>query len=260
MRLLPLGIKGLPTGKSLLKRLGRSVLNWLVPPSCISCGEDIASQGGILCGACFAGLRFVHAPFCDACALPITYDDVAERGYLCLECEFHPPLWHRGRAAFLYEGQARRLIMGLKYGDRTEHAAILARFMAQAGQDILKPDALLVPVPVHRWRLWQRGYNQAALMAKILSRNTGVACCLDGLYRRSRTAALAGLSRQGRRKQVAGTIDIQPRHGDTLRGKSVILVDDILTTGATAEACAKALLENGCVSVDILVGARVTLS
>lgn len=236
------------------------MLDWLVPPSCMSCGEEIAPQGGVLCGACFAGLRFVHQPFCDVCALPITQEDVAERGLLCPECEIHPPLWHKGRSAFLYEGQARRLIMGLKYGDRTEHAAVLARFMAQAGKDILRPGVILVPVPVHRWRLWKRGYNQAALMARVLSRDTGVECCLNGLYRWSRTAALAGLSRQGRRQQVADTIRIQPRHSDFLRGKAVVLVDDILTTGATAEACAKALLENGCVSVDILVGARVTLS
>lgn len=185
---------------------------------------------------------------------------MAERGALCPECERRPPLWRRGRAAFLYAGQARKLIMGLKYGGRTEHASALARFMAQAGDVLLEPDVVLVPVPVHRWRLWGRGYNQAALMAKALSRRQGLTCYPDALRRRFRTASLAGLSRQGRQRQMAGAIMLQDRYCDVLRGRSVLLVDDILTTGATAEECAKALLENGCVSVDILVAARVTLS
>ena len=240
--------------------LGRNVLDWLIPPSCLSCGEEVAPDGGHVCAACFAGFRFIHVPFCDACALPITQDEMAERGALCANCERRPPLWRRGRAAFLYGGSARRLIMGLKYGDRTEHASALARFMAQAGDDLLDQEALLVPVPVHRWRLWNRGYNQAALMAKALSRQRGLACQPDLLRRRFRTASLAGLSRQGRQKQMAGAIMVRDRYRDGLRGRRIILVDDILTTGATAEACAKALLEHGCVSVDILVAARVTLS
>ncbi|MCX5615885.1 ComF family protein [Bombella sp. TMW 2.2559] len=242
------------------KKIGRNVLDWLIPPSCICCGDEIAPDGGHVCGPCFAGFHFVHFPFCDACALPITQEEMAERGALCSDCERRPPPWHRGRAAFLYGGPVRRLIMGLKYGGRTEQASALARFMAQAGDDLLKPDAVLVPVPVHRWRLWGRGYNQAALMAKVLSRRKHLVCYPDALRRGFRTTSLAGLSRQGRRRQMAGAIVVQDRYREMLRGRPVILVDDILTTGATAEACAKALLENGCVSVDILVAARVTLS
>ncbi|MBE1723425.1 MULTISPECIES: ComF family protein [Acetobacteraceae] len=242
------------------KWLGRNVLDWLIPPNCVSCGEEVASGGGFLCGRCFAGLRFVHSPFCDACALPITQEEMAERGMLCADCERSPPPWHRARAAFLYEGQARSLVMGLKYGSRTEHAAALAHFMARAGGDLIGPDVVLVPVPVHRGRLWQRGYNQAALMAMALARREGLACYPDALQRRFRTASLAGLSRQGRRRQMAGAVTLRPRYWSLLRGRRVVLVDDILTTGATAEVCVKALLEHGCLSVDILVAARVTLA
>lgn len=243
------------------KRLGWNVLDWLIPPSCVSCGTEIAASGGVLCGDCFAGLRFIHAPFCDACAIPITQEEMAERGALCAECEIRPPAWYRGRAAFLYERQARTLLMGLKYGGRTERAAALASFMSQAGDDLLVSDGrVLIPVPVHRGRLWQRGYNQAALIANHLARRRGLTCYPDALHRQFRTAALAGRSRHGRYQQMAGAITVRPRYRDLLRGRSVVVVDDILTTGATAEACAKALLEHECISVDILVTARVTLT
>ncbi|MCX5614279.1 ComF family protein [Bombella saccharophila] len=241
------------------RQCGRNVLDWLLPPSCLSCGCEIAPGSAGVCGACFNALRFVHPPFCDVCALPLTQDEVAERGWLCETCEIRPPLWRKGRSAFLYEGQARQLIMGLKYGSKTEHAATLARFMTTAGADILKPDTVLVPVPVHRWRLWTRGYNQAALISRVIARKQGLAHCPNGLKRQFRTEALAHLSRHGRHHQLAGAMTVNPRHSEFLQGRSVILVDDILTTGATLGSCAKALLEIGCVSVDILVAARVTL-
>lgn len=242
-----------------LVHLSRHFLYFIIPAGCASCGEEIAEGGGRLCARCYAGLRFVNAPFCDACAVPFASTEHSEADGLCLECRQTGPLWQKGRAAFVYEEQARQLVLGLKYGGRTEYADILAWFMVQAGKDILRDDVVLVPVPIHRSRLWRRGYNQAALLVNVLSRLTGRECYPNALRRKRSTHPLARLTRGGRRKQVHDVMVLNSRYREKLQGRHVVLVDDILTTGATAEACTKVLLENNCISVDILVAARVTL-
>ena len=168
-----------------------------------------------------------------------------------------PPPWGEGRAALRYDDQARRLIMPFKYGDRTELARALASMMARAGGALLDRADLLVPVPLHRWRLLGRRYNQAALLARALAGMSGRPAVLDGLLRVRRTVPLLALSRARRRAALSGAIVANPARLPILRDARVLLIDDVLTSGATAEACTRALLAAGAGGVDVLAAARV---
>ncbi|GBR30814.1 competence protein F [Acetobacter orleanensis NRIC 0473] len=166
-------------------------------------------------------------------------------------------MWAHARAAFLYDQAGRDLILHLKYADRLENARFLANRMVQAGRDILAPDVVLVPVPVHRWRLLGRRYNQAAILAGAVARRVGVGCVPDALVRRKATSRLASFSPQERKAEMVNAITLHPRRARLITGRSVVLVDDVLTTGATASVCTQVLLEAGAASVSLLVAGRV---
>ena len=220
-----------------------------LPPRCAGCGIPVAEDHHF-CAACWSGLRFLGPPWCAACHRPFAYD--RGPGTCCAACLADPPIHAGVRAAVAYGDTARILALRLKYGRRIAVAQTMARQMAR-----LMPDgaALLVPVPLHRWRLWSRGYNQAALIADALAKRTPVPVDRQVLVRRRATRSMRLMSRRRRAETVAGAFAvIDPAR---VKGRAVVLVDDVYTTGATANACAKALLKAGAGSVSILVWARV---
>ncbi len=229
----------------------RAIVGLALPPRCAGCGIPVADDHRF-CATCWGGLRFLGPPWCAACNAPFAFDRGA--GAVCGGCLADPPRHAGVRAAVAYGPVARALALRLKYGGRIAVAETMARQMRR-----LMPEgaALLVPVPLHRWRIWTRGFNQAALIADALARTTGVPHGRDVLIRTRRTAPLRGLGGRQRAKMVAGAFAVADGRRATLRGKAVVLVDDVHTSGATANACTRALLKAGAASVTILCWARV---
>jgi ComF family protein len=232
---------------SLLHRMVSLVL----PPRCPGCGEPVAADHRF-CAACWSSLRFLTPPWCAACHLPFAFDRGGETR--CATCLAQPPRHAGVRAAVAYGDIAGALAVRLKHGGRIGLAMTAARAMAR-----LMPAeaALMVPVPLHRGRLWRRGFNQAALIADALHRLTGVPRNHRLLVRRRATRLLRGLGRRARARAVAGVFTVPPGARAAVRGRAVVLVDDVYTTGATAAACTRALLAAGAASVTILCWARV---
>jgi ComF family protein len=244
-----------------LRRLGGAVLDTLLPPRCLACSTVVPTQG-TLCSDCFRGIALIGAPLCHRCGVPFIHagQGVAEHmgGPLhCPRCATRPPEYGQARAAYLYDKGSRRLLMPLKYGDRTELAGPIARQMAHAGQGLLARADLLAPVPLHRWRLLSRRYNQAGLLARKLSRLSGVACAPDLLRRHRATQPLVGLGALERAVLLEDAFSLPHAAAARVRGKRVLLVDDVLTSGATVTACARLLLAAGAAGVDVLAAARV---
>ncbi len=212
---------------------------------------------GKLCPACFRATRFITAPCCAVCGVPFDAEPQGGVDCLCPACEAVRPDYDRARAALRYDAGARRLILPLKHGDRVEIATALAPMMARAGAMLLRSADLLVPVPLHRWRLFRRRYNQAALLAQALARISGRPVLPDALIRTRPTAALGGKGSGDRQAEVAGAFAVRPRRAERILGPWVLLVDDVMTSGATASACARALKMAGAAAVDVLAAARV---
>ena len=220
------------------------------------CGASVEAPAQ-LCSDCFRRTGFITEPFCLRCGVPFAAAAQGGRESLCPHCSLAPPLFDRGRAALRYDTQGRRLILPFKHADRTELAATIAPHMARAGAVLLRDADLLVPVPLHRLRLFQRKYNQAALLARALARIAGRPALLDGLVRLRATASLGTRSASERAAEVADAFIVRPRRVDRVRGRRMLLIDDVMTSGATANACAAALLAAGAAAVDVLVAARV---
>jgi len=227
----------------------RHVTALVLPPRCPGCGALVEDEHRF-CAACWGSLRFLGRPCCAGCGLPFAYG--RGDGARCIDCLTSPPL-HRGlQAAVAYGDVARTLALRLKYAGKAGFAETMARLMAR----LVPPDGeLLVPVPLHRWRIWSRGFNQASLIANALSRRTGVPVNHVALERARRTPVLRGLGAAGRAKAVARAFRVtQP---EAVRGRAVVLVDDVHTSGATTDACTAVLLRAGAASVSILCWARV---
>jgi ComF family protein len=232
----------------------RELLDFALPPRCPGCGA-ITSEPHRFCLDCWGSLTFLGEPCCTRCGLPFAYP--VEGGQAeCGRCLADPPPFDRLRAAVAYGDVSRQVALKLKYSGRPGLAETLAHFMLRhlrAGER----DALLVPVPLHRWRIWKRGYNQAALIASALSRRSGLPAGLDLLSRTRATPPLKGLGRRERALAVRGAFKVPPRGRERLAGRHILLVDDVYTSGATAAACARALKRGGAASVEILCWARV---
>ena len=222
-----------------------------LPPRCPGCGEVVDADHRF-CAPCWSRLTLIAPPWCAACNLPFEFDRGPDA--LCAACLAAPPAHDGVRAAVAYGPAARALALKLKYGGRTAYAATAARLMAR----LMPEDAeLLVPVPLHRWRIWGRGFNQAALIARELSRLGGVTAELDLLRRVKATPVLRGLGARGRARAVAGAFGVAPGAREALKGRAVVLVDDVYTSGATADACVRVLKRAGAARVTLLCWARV---
>lgn len=232
------------------------VLDALLPPQCVTCDQPVGDPGQF-CPACFRRTQFISMPCCIACGRPFGAAGQGGADETCERCRAAPPLWGRARAALLYDDQARRILLPFKYGDRTDLTRALAPLMAQAGAGLLARADLVVPVPLHRWRLLGRRYNQAALLARALSRLGGRPAVLDALRRVRRTRSLGALSPAGRRAELAGAVAVSEHRRGILADARILLIDDVLTTGATAEVCTRVLLEAGAGGVDVLTAAVV---
>jgi ComF family protein len=254
-RLVP-GLTRLVSGPFSPARIGTAVLDLLLPPGCILCSGPVDAPG-LLCGPCFADLAMLGEPSCRCCGAPFELAWHAVEGGLCQRCLDTPPPFERARAALRYDDASRRLVLPFKHGDRTEFAVVLARLMAGAGRELLRDSNVIIPVPLHRRRLFFRRYNQAALLARALGRISGRPVSLDALARVAMTGSLDGRSAAERREEVAGAFAVRPRRAAALRGRRVLLIDDVMTSGATAAACADCLLEAGAAAVDVLVAALV---
>jgi len=237
-----------------LRRVIRLAVDAVLPPLCLACNR-IVSEPGSLCPECWAGITFLGRPHCDSCGLPFEFD--AGPGILCGACVAGPPPFRRARAVFLYDDASKVLVLRFKHADRLEGVPAFARWMARAGADLLAECDVIVPVPLHRWRLLARRYNQAAMLALALGAAAGMAAEPDLMIRRRATPPMGRMGRQERGLNVKGAFAVRERKVDAVRGRRVLLVDDVLTTGATVGECARVLTRAGAAAVDVLTLGRV---
>jgi ComF family protein len=234
-----------------LLRIGRAVVDGVLPPRCLSCGETVADPDA-LCARCWRGMTFFAPPWCAACGVPFPHPMGEDA--VCGECARERRSWDRARAVLRYDRHSRRLVLGLKHGDRTHVARAFGRWMHRAGSEILAGADLLVPVPLHWTRLFQRRYNQAALLAQAIRSAGGPPVAADWLVRRRRTPMQGHLGAAARERNVRSAFAMRP--GRSLAGRRVVVIDDVLTTGATVDECARVLKRAGAASVGVLTLAR----
>ncbi len=236
-----------------VRRAARVVLDALLPPRCLGCSA-LVDEPGALCARCWAGINFLAPPCCAACGYPFEY--AMPDGTLCAPCLWRRPAYDRAYAVFRYDPASRKLILAFKHGDRTDGTPAFARWLARRGAGPLREAGLIVPVPLHRWRLFRRRYNQSALLAQALGDLTGVAVLPDLLVRRRNTASQGRLDPPARRRNVHGAFALRPASA-AIVGRRVLLIDDVMTTGATVDECAGVLCRGGAAAVDVLTLARV---
>jgi predicted amidophosphoribosyltransferase len=234
----------------------QTAVSLIYPPRCLTCG-DLVEAGGGLCGACWRETPFITGTTCASCGVPLPGADDGFRS-ACDDCIAVPRPWDAGRAALVYAGNARRLVLALKHGDRSDIIGPAAGWMARAGAPLLQGDPLIAPVPLHWTRLIRRRFNQSALLAQALGRRTGLEACPDLLIRQRRTPVLDGKSRAARFRTMADVIAPHPRRRGRIQGRAVLLVDDVMTSGATLAAAASACRKAGAAELRVLVLARVT--
>lgn len=235
-------------------RLWRSVLDTLVPSQCLHCRRPVEAEAS-LCVSCWGSLKQIDDPVCDMLGTPFAYDQGP--GSLSAAALADPPEWDKARAAVIFGDVAQGLVHALKYNDRQEAGLLMARMMARAGRELIAQADVVVPVPLHRWRLWQRRFNQSGFLALQLAKASGKPYRPELLVRARRTTSQVGLDRSERRRNVRGAFAVLPERAAEVSGKAVLLVDDVRTTGATAEACAATLKKAGAKTVSLLTFALV---
>ncbi|HUB64620.1 MAG TPA: ComF family protein [Methylocella sp.] len=238
-----------------LRSLAHTAINTVFPPACLNCRQSTGAPGS-LCAACWAQVRFIERPFCERLGTPFAMD-LGNEGLLSPEAVADPPVYARARAVAHFEdGPVRQLVHRLKYSDRMELAKPLGTWMARAGNELLAEADLLVPVPLHRRRLAARRFNQAHVLAQAIAAQCGVPADPFILARVKPTPSQVGLSRAQRALNLQGAFRVTEEMATRVEGRAIVLVDDVLTTGATANAASRALLRAGAKSVDVLVFAR----
>jgi len=251
-----IGIAALPhlrRAAETARALARSALDLALPRLCAVCREPVDGEG--LCPACWSKLSFITRPYCQRLGIPFVYDPGP--GILSMEAIADPPAYQRARAAVRFDEISRALVHALKYGDRLDLAPMMGRWLAHAGRELLAEADALVPVPLHWRRHWARRFNQSAILAAAVSKGSGVPIAARALKRVKFTAQQVGLSRPQRAANIQGAFRVPPDGKADVVGRKLILIDDVLTSGATVEGCAKALLRAGARNVDVLVFARV---
>ncbi len=236
-----------------LRAIAGRALNVALPPLCPAC-RQLVREGG-LCASCWSKLSFITRPYCERLGIPFAYDPGP--GVVSMQALADPPAYRRARAAVRYDEIGRTLVHALKYGDRLELAPLMGGLMARAGQELFADADALVPVPLHWRRLWMRRFNQSALLAKAISRLAGIPVAEGALKRVKATAQQVGLSKAERAQNLQGAFCVPPAGKALVAGRRLVLVDDVLTSGATADSAARTLLRAGAADVDVLVFARV---
>ena len=234
----------------------QTAVSLIYPPRCLGCGGQVDSDFG-LCGSCWGATPFIGGSICDCCGTPLPGDNQGDK-LKCDECMITPRSWTSGRAALLYKDNARRLVLALKHGDRQEIAEPASRWMANAIQDLPLKDMLIAAIPLHWTRLLKRRYNQSALLAQGIARHTGLPVCPDLLQRPRRTQSMDGLTKEVRFTSVKGAIRVHPRRRHRIIGRPVLIVDDVMTSGATFSSATDACLAAGSGPVYVVSLARVT--
>lgn len=237
-----------------MRALCRAGLDLALPPLCPSCRAPLAGGPG-LCADCWSKLSLIEPPYCVRLGIPFAYDPGP--GLLSMEAIANPPAYDRARAAVRYDDIARKLVHAFKYTDRLDLAPMMGRWMARAGHELLVEADALVPVPLHWRRLWGRRFNQSATLAGVISGSCGVPVLHDALKRVRATPQQVGLSKIQRADNVQGAFQVSPEKSADVSGRRLVLIDDVLTSGATVDTCARVLLRAGAAHVDVLVFARV---
>ena len=240
---------------STLRGLPRGVLSLIYPPTCAGCGAATADPGA-LCPVCWSGLRLIEEPVCQRYGTPFAVD-FGVGPLLSPRAIAEPPVFERARAVALYDGVARRLVHRLKYEDRLDLAGVMARMMAASGRTLIAEAECLVPVPLHRGRLWRRRFNQAALLGRAIAAGADLDFAPAALVRIRATRPQVGLSRAARAENLSGAFRVPDSEAHHIRGRRVLLIDDVTTTGATGNAAARALRRGGAKSIDLLTFALV---
>jgi ComF family protein len=239
--------------RAVLRGTFRLAVDVALPQLCAACREPVDGAG--LCAACWSRLSFIAPPYCQRLGIPFPFD--GGPGLLSMEAIADPPAYQRARAAVRYDEIARKLVHALKYGDRLDLAPTMGRWMAQAGRQLLAEADALVPVPLHGRRQWARRFNQSAVLAEIIAQTSGATVTHGALTRVKSTRQQVGLDKSARAENVQGAFRVRANRRADVTGRKLVLVDDVLTSGATVDACARALLRAGAASVDVLVFARV---
>lgn len=230
-----------------------TAMDWLLPPLCPATGQDVDAHG-MVAAEYWASLRFIRPPCCPRCACPFPHDlgggDAS--GLICAACLEDPPVFASGRAALVYDDASRKIILRFKHGDQLQAVRTLVPWLSEAGADLIARADVIVPVPLHRWRFLKRRYNQSALLAQALGRAHAKTVAVDGITRIRATPPQGHRKRTERQENVKGAFVAR----NSMRDKRVLLIDDVMTTGATLNACAQALLDAGAANVDVLCVAR----
>ena len=237
-----------------LRRAVQGTAGLVLPRRCLTCGTPVAGDGA-LCAECWPAVRFLGSTLCAVCGYPLEFDPGA--GALCGACTALQPAFDRARSVYVYDSASRGLLLAFKHADRTDAAPSFARLMAHAAVEMLPYATVIVPVPPHRRRLLARRFNQSALLAQAIGRETAIKAIPDFLVRTRHTPSQGGLSATARRRNVTGAFAVCKEIEDSARGARVLMVDDVFTTGATVGACATALRRAGAAAIDVITLARV---
>jgi len=233
-------------------------MDFVLPPRCLVTGDVVESSGMLAPGA-WAGLSFITQPYCETCGFP--FDFAVPGVQICLGCQANPPLYDTARSALRYDDASRPLLLGFKHGDKTHGVVTFVPWLQRAGADALNRADYIIPVPLHPLRLLRRRYNQAALLARAIAaeQKDGARYAADILKRTRATPVQGHLKRAQRAANVKGAFAVPQKWRAAVRSKNIVLVDDVLTTGATVNACAKVLRKAGAARIDVLTLARVVM-